>query len=188
LILSKEIVKFGELIMPVALSVLLDLADYDRELLMEAQNEFAALSSEGRTIELLEDRAKLAFGFKIDDVIYDRVEFGKHNTGRDEVEADRLRLSGLSRECFLVGKQISALKTSDGSGVIDGPIELERFESLVDGGDIVILRGAAFLWRQTFRLSGEKVSRNGRSADGTDSRHKDGLERGKDSGAPAGTA
>jgi len=188
LIVAKEITEFGTLKMPVPLSVLLDLVDADRCPLMAAQNEFAEMSSEGRKAEIRDNGATLPFGFKINDAIYTEVEFGAHNTGRDAVEADKLQLSGLSRECFLIGKQISRLKTADGAGVIDGPIALKDFEALEDGMDLVILRGAAYLWRQTFRIGRGKVSGNGRGPDGANPGNENRLERARDSSNVSGAS
>ncbi|HEY6232803.1 MAG TPA: hypothetical protein VIW64_16180 [Pyrinomonadaceae bacterium] len=188
LIVAKEIIEFGTLKMPVPLSVLLDLVDADREDLMAAENEFAEKSSAGRSVVVRDDGATLAFGFKINDVVYTEVEFGTHNTGRDSVEADKLQLTGLGRECFLIGKQISRLKTADGAGVIDGPIALKDFDALEDGMDIVVLRGAAYLWRQTFRIGRGQVSSNGRGPDGANPGNENRLERGSDSGNVAGAS
>ena len=181
LILAAEITEFGSLKCPVAPSVLLDLDSLDREDLIKAQNEFAEKSSEGRTVVVTPNSATLAFGFKIDDIIYDHVEFGFRTTGRADVEADNLGLDGLSRECFLVGKQIKSIRNKDGSAVIDGPLDLKYFEQLEDAADVQVLRGAAYLWRQSFRGNGEDLSRNGRGPDSAAAGNTHRLERRSDS-------
>jgi hypothetical protein len=166
--------------------VLLNLDSIDREDLRAGQAEFEQLSQGEREASLLPgNRAKLAFGFKIGELTYDLVQFGNRVTGMDEVQADKKDLSGLQRLCYIIGRQISRIGVacSDCKGAapkscsccgagfagseINGPIDLEVFDSL-DAIDIWTLRGAAELWRQTFRLGRKTVSDNGaqRSAAG----------------------
>jgi hypothetical protein len=166
LMLRAAITEFGALPMPVPLSVLLKLDSIDRDDLNEAHNEFQRRSLGDRTAEILPDhKARMAFGFKIGDSIYDVAQFGGRLTGMDDVLADKKDLTaGVKRLCFLVGRQISKLSQSDGPLELDGPTDLELFESL-DAADIWTLRGAAELWRQSFRLGRKAVSENGDGAD-----------------------
>lgn len=178
LIVRAHITEFGTLKMPVPLSVMLDLDSVDREDLLDGCNVYQGLSAGERSGKFLADnKVELGWGFIVNDVTYTIVQFGQRFTGRDEVEADKADLAGVSRACFLIGRQITSIATEDGTAKLDGPIELERFESL-DGADVATLRGAAELWRQTFRIGGAKVSRNGtsevRSSTGAEVR----LERG----------
>jgi phage FluMu protein gp41 len=159
LLLSRAITKFGELKIPIAATVLLDLDSVDREDLVEGHNVFSALSAEGHNAEFLPDHnVRLGWGFKINGLEYRRVAFGRRVTGRDEVDADRAGLKpGVRRLCFLIGRQIQKISTQDSSSEIDGPVSLSEFESL-DGADVATLRGAAELWRQSFRIRGAEVS------------------------------
>jgi phage FluMu protein gp41 len=188
LVIRAHITAFGDLKMPVPLTVLLGLDSVDRDDLNEGCNAFQALSAEDRNAEFLpEHQAKLFWGFKINDVSYDRVKFGKRITGMDEIEADQAGLkSGIRRVCLLIGKQIESIATADGLS-IDGPIPLNYFESL-DGADVATLRGAAELWRQSFRLAGTDLSRNGRGPQCAAAGAQDRLERGADSRDAGGAA
>lgn len=185
LIVRAHITEFGTLTMPIPLSVLLDLDSVDREDLVAGCNVYQAMSAEGRGGEFLGDnKVKLGWGFIVNDVVYSHIHFGRRVTGRDEIEADRLDLkAGIRRMCFMVGRQIISISSEDGTAQIDGPIPLEYFESL-DGADVATLRGAAELWRQTFRIGGAQVSRNGTGATGVvDSNRDQGVERASDSGS-----
>jgi phage FluMu protein gp41 len=169
LVVRGHITEFGSLEMPVPLTTLLSLDSIDREDLTEGCNTFQAISAEGHSAQFLPGNSvRLAWGFKIKDLVYDQVTFGKRITGMDEVEADRAGLKvGIRRLCFLLGKQIEKISSADGLSTIDGPIPLEYFESL-DGADVATLRGAAELWRQSFRISGRELSRNGRGPQRSD--------------------
>jgi hypothetical protein len=159
LICAKSITAFGALTMPVSLSVLLDLDSLDRDDLAAAYNEFQMASAEGREAEFLSDSTvRPAFGFEREGLRYDVVEFGHRLTGRDEVAADKERLDGAQRRCFLAGRQIAQLRQSDGTATIDGPIPLSWFEAL-DAADIWTLLGAAEIYRQSFRRHGNGLQK-----------------------------
>lgn len=181
LIVRSHITEFGSLKMPVSVGTLLDLDTVDREDLLEGCNAYQALSARDRSGEFLADhKVKLGWGFIVNDVPYTLVHFGKRVTGRDEVEADRLALkAGIKRACFLIGRQISSIATEDGTAVIEGPISLECFESL-DGADVATLRGGAEMWRQSFRIGGAQVSRNGNGESGSRAGSEVRVERGAD--------
>src|SRR5260370_1422471 len=189
LILAEAIVSFGTINMPIPLKALLDLDLIDREDLSEAHNEFQRKSLGDRSAEIFsESKARLAFGFKVGELEYPVIEFGKRLSGRDEVEANRRGLKpGVARLCFLIGRQISKIRSDDGANEIDGPIELEMFE-ILDGADVGTLRGTAELWRQSFRFNRGQVSRDGNGADGAAAGNENRVERKPDSLAPAGAA
>lgn len=188
LVIRAHIVEFGSLRMPVPLTVLLNLDSIDREDLGDGCNEFQAISAAGRNADFLSDnRVRLGWGFKLGDVVYECVQFGKRVTGMDEIEADRMGLKpGVRRLCYLLGRQIESISSSDGLAVIEGPIPLEYFESL-DGADVATLRGAAELWRQSFRFAGAHLSRNGRGPQRSVAGAENRVERGGDP-QPAGGA
>lgn len=162
LIRRRMITKFGALKMPVPLNVLLSLDALDRADLAAAADKFMAASRGDRQSEMRENGdVKLLFGFDLDGTIYDVAQFGALTTGRDEVEADALG-SGVARQCFLIGRQITRIATSDGAAAIDGAVEVEKFYAL-DAEDFNLLRIGAALWQTSFRLKRESVSgqRNG---------------------------
>ena len=198
LIIRSTIIKFGTLTMPVPITVLLKLDSIDREDLVAGHNKFSELTTEGRFTEFLADhKVRLGWGFKINDVVYNHVEFGRRLTGMDEVESDSAGLKqGLRRTCFLIGKQIAKLtsveKNGDGKDVViaelPGPIPLEHFASAhLDGADVATLRGAAELWRQSFRFRGTEISGNRAGANSGSAGAEVQLERGPDPGAASRT-
>lgn len=151
LIMSAAITEFGALKMPVLLPVLLSLDSIDRDDLVEAHDKFLNESRGENEAKILPDnKIKLAFGFKIDSVTYDVVQFGKRTNGFDVVNAQKLGFQGVKRECFFIAKQISQLSSSSVEATLE-TIEIKDFEQL-DGYDLIHLRIAAEIWRQSFRI------------------------------------
>ena len=189
LLLRAHIVEFGTLPQPVPVPVLLGLDSIDREDLVEGCNVYQTLSLGDRESEFLPDfKVKLAFGFKVNDVVYNRVTFGKRITGLDEVAADKEKLEpGIKRLCFLIGRQISEVSSDDGTATLTSPIPLSYFDSL-DAADVASLRGGAEMWRQSFRIRREKVSRNGVGPGGDNPGAKVQVDRGASASAAAGAA
>jgi hypothetical protein len=164
LLLRAAITEFGTLKMPVTLKVLLDLDSIDREDLNEAFNRFSVESLGERKVEhLADDKVRLAIGYESNGLVYDIVTFGRRLTGMDEVEADRFKLTGIRRICFLAGKQVVKLSQSEGASELDGPMPLEYFEKL-DTLDIGAIRVASEVWRNSFRRPGARIPQIGRSA------------------------
>jgi hypothetical protein len=154
LLLRAAITRFGTLKMPVALSVLLNLDSIDRDDLSEAFNRFSVESLGEKQVEYLSDsKVKLAIGYERNGLVYDVVEFGHRLTGMDEVAADREKLSGIRRVCFLAGRQVVRLSQSEGESALDGEISLNIFEGL-DAVDIEAIRVGSEVWRNSFRRPG----------------------------------
>jgi hypothetical protein len=163
LLISAHIIEFGSLPMPVSLLALLSLDSIDHDDLVAACNEYQDKSAEQRSEFLPEFKVKLAFGFIVNDILYDMVQFGRRLTGVDHVAADREKLEpGFKRACFLAGRQISEIATACGTLTLPGPIPLEYFESL-DAADVATLQGGAEMWRQSFRVNRGNVSPEGGS-------------------------
>ena len=157
LIFSRAITKFGTARMPVPLQFLLELDEFDLEDLSKAYDEFSEQGAARGGVEFVSDgEVKLGGGFKKDGLTYNRVAFGKHITGRDMANADREGYRALRRACFLIGRQITAIKSEDGSSHLEGPLGLEFFNEL-DGADIFTLRIASERWRDSFRRQREGV-------------------------------
>jgi hypothetical protein len=151
LLMRAAITEFGTLKMPVALKVLLELDSVDRDALTEGMNAFmAAGAGEGEAELSSHDEARLPFGYEPNGLRYDVVRFGAHITGMDSVRADRLKLTGIRRTCYLAGCQIVKLAQSDGESEVDGPIDLSIFEEL-DSADIQTICAASEAWRFSFR-------------------------------------
>ncbi|GEM_PF-2762822 len=173
LIMRVSITAFGGLTLPVTLKVLLSLDDIDRDDLNDAYERFITESLEDRKVDYpSSDTVKLAFGYEANGLAYDLVTFGRMTTGYDRIEADRLGLDRTARICFLMGKQITKLSQSEGSSVLDGPIDLNIFERL-DAIDIHALQIGAAKWKEFFRrsrasLQGIGAGSNGLSLDAGD--------------------
>lgn len=164
LLLRAAITEFGSLKMPVALSVLLSLDSIDRDDLNNAFNRFSTENLGERQVDYLADNLlRLAFGYEANGLIYDLVEFGSRLTGMDEVEADRKKLTGIRRVCFLAGKQVIRLSQSDGQSALEGPIPLDYFERL-DAVDIQAIRVASEVWRNSFRRPRKPIPEVGRGS------------------------
>lgn len=152
------ITKFGSLSMPVPMTVLLSLKSPDRQELNRAHNKFLTATSKGHKSEVISaSKIRLGFGFKIDGVTFDVVEFGNLLSGYDELEADEMER--WRRACYLQGKQISKLSQSTGPAIRLGAVELEHFDTL-DGSDIFVLEAAASKWQDSFRVGRGKVQRD----------------------------
>lgn len=163
LILRAAIVEFGSLRMPVILPALLNLDSLDRDDLNEGYAEFTRINQDDAKPEFLSNNLmRLAIGYESNGLVYDMVEFGNRITGMDEVEADRLKLKGVRRACFLAGKQVTKLTQSDGQSELPGPIGLNIFESLY-AVDLQALQVGGEIFRQSFRRVGAHLSANRRS-------------------------
>jgi hypothetical protein len=168
LILRAKITAFGELRMPVPLQALLELDSIDFDDLKDAANRFSEqariVSAEDDTLRsyefISESKLRLAFGYELNGLVYDMVEFGKRLTTMDEVAADNLGLQGIRRTCFLAGRQVVKLSQSEGASILPGPVELDVFAKL-DLLDINALVAAAEVWRQSFRKFGARVQADG---------------------------
>jgi hypothetical protein len=97
-----------------------------------------------------EDTVKLAIGHNRNGLNYNIVQFGGKLTGFDEVEADKKGYKGIERICFLAGKQIAKLLSTNHPSSLDGPIGLELF-TLLDMADILTIREGAEAYRNSFR-------------------------------------
>lgn len=163
LLLRSMITEFGTLKMPVDLRVLLALDQVDWDDLMAASEVFGAgrgscrektedeLEPQTPTFQILsESTVRLAFGYERNGLVYDLAEFGTRPTVMDSVEADKLQLLGIRRNCFLAGKQVKRLYQSNGASELSGPVGLEIFERL-DAVDIRALTAASEVWRESFR-------------------------------------
>lgn len=153
------ITAFGTLPMPVPLDVLLKLDMLEIEDLIKAHNQYMAETIGERKVEYPSNsEVFLAFGYRANGHIYDRVTFGKRLNGYDRVAADTSghKQSSLRRQYFLIGREITRLSTRDGQYTLDGPFGLEMVEKL-DAEDVVALGVAATLWRESFRASRDAV-------------------------------
>lgn len=176
LIRRQMMTRFGTMKLPVTLATLLSLNRIDRRDLAEAADHYVRVSRGERTSEFLSDnKVKLYFGFEVAGEFYDVVQFGNNLNGHDEVEADRLGLTGMRRLCFDLGKQISRLESSEHEMVIEGKVELDAFEKL-DGDDLNVLRIGGEMFTQSFRLNRKKLSKQRNGDDSVSAGSRAGMD------------
>ncbi|MDQ4119870.1 MAG: hypothetical protein M3209_00200 [Acidobacteriota bacterium] len=166
--LASMIIAFGTLMMPVSPLVLLSLNKFDREDLREAAEEFLSETRGDAEGEILsESRVKLPFGFEIDDVRFDVVEFGNVLSGKDYLDAEKYP-EGTARNCFEMGREIVKIEAFDGSVSIGGQVSVEQFKTL-DAADYGVLLASAENWRSSFRRKRKEVSGKRNGENGVDS-------------------
>jgi hypothetical protein len=167
LILRDCITEFGTIKMPVPLQILLELDSIDRDDITEAHQKYMRESlrdrlakegiEEGDAPCVIDDtHVRLAYGYEHNGVRYDLVEFGNRLTGMSEVAADKKKLTGIRRTCFLAGLQITRLMQTTGASEIEGPIGLDVFATM-DLVDVQAIQMGSVAYRESFRSRGEGV-------------------------------
>jgi len=152
-IFASALVEFGTLRRDEMRHALLSLNDLERADVEAAYERFLSQSNdgvEGRAVS--DDTVRLAFGIRRDGVVYRDVTFGRLLVGYDELEADTKRLTGVERNCFLIGRQVARIASADGAHVVEGELTLEVFEDL-DADDLPALREAADNWYESARAA-----------------------------------
>lgn len=165
-LIAAAITEFGDLPVPVPLTVLLSLKSIDREDLAAAYAKFVEeTAGAGTAARLTDSRYRLARGFEIGGVVYDVVEFKDLLTGYDELEAEDFE--GWRRACFLIGKQIGSLSQTAGAARRDGPVAVEAFESL-DAEDVYSLNEFVGKFKDSFRRAARAAVQQDAGAGGGD--------------------
>lgn len=141
---------------PVPLSVLLQLEETDRDVLVEGYVDFMQRSLGDGAAEKLDDNTfKFALGVQVDGETYDVVEFTPDPqplSGFDEVKLERRYGAGVRRDVALICREVVALSQSEGALRLEGPVEIELLERL-DAYDGIELLGFFAERRASFRRS-----------------------------------
>lgn len=146
-LMQSAIVGFGQMTMPVPLTVLLSLNQIDREILNDAYYSFL-VDTGNNTGEILEGgKARLAFGIERAGKKIVDVEFGKLLSGYEEIEIEREAVGIWQANALRMAKEI----------VLPTDLALAEIESL-DVDDFATLRNAEEKWLDSFRKSGEDVA------------------------------
>lgn len=133
------ITEFGQLEMPVPLTVLLSLNQIDREKLLKTY--FSFLVDTGSNGEILADgKVRLGFGFERSGKRVTNVEFGKLLTGYDEIDIESEAKTGWQAHSMRLAKEIIA----------PADLTLAEIEAL-DVDDFTLLRSAEESWLNSFR-------------------------------------
>lgn len=150
-LMMPSIAAFGNLPMPVPLSVLLSLNWLDRELLTGKFYEFLGATDGEQEAKALETgKVQLVFGAERDGVKYTIVTFGKLLTAYDEIAIRKDTASAVERSVLTIGREIVRLSTADGLHQIDSGLTLDELKNL-DWADFVTLQKAEDDWRDSFR-------------------------------------
>lgn len=150
-LMSTAISKFGEITMPVPMTVLLSLNWIDQEGLQETFYEFLGDTSgkqEAKTLEM--GKVQLAFGIERDGANFDVVEFGNILNGYDQIQIRKDSATDFERSILTIGREVSRLSSSDGKRSVDGSLTLDELKKL-DWEDFVSLQKAVEEWRDSFR-------------------------------------
>ncbi|HEX8747389.1 MAG TPA: hypothetical protein VF717_09320 [Pyrinomonadaceae bacterium] len=154
MMLGGAITSFGDLRMPVPMTVLMSLNRPDRMALARGYNAFLLKTAGGRKPKQLSDsKIQLPFPFTRGGVEYDVVEFGTLIDAYMEGEADELE--GLRKNYLIIGKEISELSQSEGTATMKGPVPLDMFEGL-DAISLFALAEKESGWLNSFRAEGEE--------------------------------
>lgn len=143
------ITEFGEMRMPVPISVLLSLNSIDRGALQSEFYRFAAESLGDRESKVTAPGvAELAFGISVNGSVFHQVTFGNLLTGYDEIEIEKSTTPGWQRRVATLGAGIKSVA----SGTEPGPLTLEQMGG-VDFLDLMTLIDAEGQWLDSFRGS-----------------------------------
>lgn len=149
------ITKFGEMQMPVPMTVLLSLNRVDREKLSSEFFLFLAESSNKKAEKLTDaegketGRIRFAHGIERDGKHIVEFEFGNLLSGYDDIEIERQTGIEEERNAIRIGKEIAQLFTSDGTCIIGG-LTFDEMKSL-DIDDFTFLREVEPEWLDSFR-------------------------------------
>ena len=150
---AATITRFGDLPIPVPMSVLLSLNQIDRATLDAGFNDFMAATAKEKqeTSGAPESgTAHLMFGLEGGGRLFEIVQFGNFLTGYQELEIEKEAGSdsGIERLLLRIAKQIKG-------GVDDGKVFEGNFtaESVgkMDASDFLVLREAEDAWLNSFR-------------------------------------
>lgn len=129
---------------PVPLSVLLQLEETDREVLLEGYLEYLHGSLGDGVAEQLDGNTfKLALGVEVDGEKYDLIEFTPEPqplSGYDEVKLERQFGTGVRKDVALISREAVALAQSEGDLRLDRPVEVDLLERLDAYDGIELLR------------------------------------------------
>lgn len=134
------VVEFGEMSMPVPLTVLLSLNQIDREKLLQAYYSFLADSGTEGGANLGGGKVKLGVGIERGNKKIVDVEFGKLLTGYDEIDIERESTGVWNANALRMTKEITSPKD----------LTVQEIESL-DIDDFTLLRNAEEEWLNSFR-------------------------------------
>lgn len=150
-LIKSAISKFGEITMPVPLTVLFELNEIDERKLNDEYLLFLAGTQPATEQKILEDhRAQLAFGIERGGVQYQIVEFGKLLNGYDRMEIQDAAQNDWIFRARKLAREVVKISTLDGKKSVDGELTFAELEAM-DSTDLLVLREAESQWLDSFR-------------------------------------
>lgn len=150
-LIASAISKFGDMAMPVPMTVLLSLNEIDEDKLNDEYLLFLLGTQPEEKQEVLEDkRAQLAFGIEREGVKYHVVEFGNLLSGYDRIKIHGETNSEWQFTALKIAREVVKLSTLDGSKSVSGELTIAEIEAM-DWADFLVLREAESQWLDSFR-------------------------------------
>ncbi len=148
---AASIVEFGDMKMPVPLTVLLSLNRIDREKIASEVMQYMGETIGKREAKILEPgKVKLAIGIKCDEQVYDVIKFGTLLTGYDEIEIEKTGATGWQKHLMTIAKEIVLLSHNQSGLERNNEVNIEEIENL-DFFDLAILKEVEEAWLDSFR-------------------------------------
>lgn len=144
-LIGKALLQFGTLQRPNFIDALLSLDSLELEEVEQGHDEFLRRTS-SPPLFISEDTVRLGCGFTLDGERYNTLTVGRLLTGYDLMRADRMRLTGVMRNFYLLGLQVMKISQSDGEKFLDEPLPVEAFYAM-DVNDIGAIRQTAELFK-----------------------------------------
>lgn len=149
-LMTTSITSFGELPMPVPMTVLLALNWVDQEVLQAGFFDFLGSVSAEKPAAVIEPgKVRLGFGVERGGVTYHIVQFGRMLTGYDQIAIRKNTATDIEKGVLTTGREILHLETLDGARSEEG-LSLDELKSL-DWEDLVMLEKGGKDWRDSFR-------------------------------------
>lgn len=150
-LIKSAISKFGDLTMPVPITVLFELNEIDEEKLNDEYLLFL-IASQPETEQKITDatRLQLAFGIERGGVKYHIVEFGKLLNGYDRMEIQSDALNGWLFQAKKIAREVVKISTLDEAQSSPGALAFEEIEAM-DATDYLVMREAEGVWLNSFR-------------------------------------
>lgn len=150
-LIKSAITKFGDITMPVPVTVLFSLNEIDEEKLNDEYLLFLVATQPETEQKILEDnRAQLSFGIERDGVKYQIVEFGNLLNGYDRMKIQSETQDEWVFQAKKMAREVVKISTLDGAHSVDDELTFEEVEAM-DVTDLLVLRETEARWLNSFR-------------------------------------
>lgn len=150
-LIKAAITKFGDITMPVPVTVLFSLNEIDEGKLNDEYLLYLLATQPETEQMILEDqRAQLAFGIERDGVKYQIVEFGNLLTGYDRMKIQSETQNEWIFQAKKMAREVVKISTLDGVQFVAGELTFEEIEAM-DATDLIVLRETEARFLNSFR-------------------------------------